>query len=227
MAVAVEELHTQPYLYIVKKDSWVPPELSWKIKQFSPKSELGKIVKQCLRYLPAELAAEVIEKITQCVIMESSLALVVKRHPSSPFRHGDDLIEDYGIVSRKKVTTAGVTALAVAWANATFDAKYMALGTNATAESNAQTGLIAEIAANHYTASVRVSGTHAESDNTVPIVGTHTQATAGDTIEEHGIYTSATVGAPTLWDRSLTGTVALAVGDSLTGTYVLTAQAEA
>lgn len=197
------------------------------LHEFDPKTELGQIVKRCFKYLPPDLAHEMLETISRCVIMSSQLEVTVHRHPDSPYRHGGPLDEYKGVVSRKKVTTAGVTALCVAWANATFDAKYMGLGTDNTAESNAHTGLIAEITNTHYAGGVRVTCTHVEVTNTVPIVGTHTQTTAGDTIEEHAIYTSATVGAVTLWDRHLTGTTVLAVNDGLTGTYTLTASAEA
>lgn len=213
-------------LFIYEKDAWVPDELKWRMKKWQPQSRLGAIVKDCLGYLPPDLAAELIERITQSVVIESSLALTVMRHPDSPFRHGGPLTEELGIVSRKKVTTAGVTALCVAWANALFDMKYMALGTSTAAEANTDTALT-EITTNHYTGSVRVTCTHAESSNTVPIVGTHTQATAGDTIQEHGIFSVNTPASGTLWDRHLTGAIALAVSDGLSGTYTLTASAEA
>lgn len=202
-------------------------DLRRQLQSFHPRTEIGKIVKTCFKYLPADLAQELLECIDRTVFLTSQLELTVHRQPDSPYRHGGPLHEYRGVVSRRKVTTAGVTALCVAWANATFDAKYMALGTDNTAESNAQVGLIAEITNTHYTGNVRVTCTHVEAANTVPIVGTHTHATLADTIEEHGIFTSSVVGAVTLWDRHLTGSVALAVGDGLTGTYTLTASAEA
>ena len=208
-------------------DKWIPDELKYRMHDWQPKSRMGEIVQQCLAFLPAELAGEVIERITSCLILESSLRWEEFYQPDSPARHGGPLYEDRGIVSRKKVTTAGVTRLCVDWANAIFDMKYMALGTLATAESNAHTNMQTEIIASHYTGGVRVTCTHAESTNTVPVVGTHTQATAGDTIEEHGIFNSATQGAVTLWDRHLTGTTVLAVADGITATYTLTASAEA
>ncbi len=195
--------------------------------KFNPKSEMGKIVKRCFRYLPPDLAHEMLDTISRCIILESQLEWTVRYLPDSPFRHGGPLVEHRGIVSRKKVTTAGVTALCVAWANATFDAKYMSLGTATTAENKNQVGMTTEIIASHYAGGVRPTCTHVESANTVPLVGVHTQTTDTDTIEEHGITTSATQGAVTLWDRSLTGTTALAVGDGITATYTLTAQDEA
>lgn len=212
--------HNTGGLVVVATPRW--DDLQRQIRQFDPKSDLGKVIKACFRYLPVDLAQEMLDTITRCVILESSLALVVLRHPDSPYRHGGPLREDLGVVSRRVVTTAGATALCVAWANASFDAKYMALGTGSGAPAVGDTALT-EITNTHYTGGVRVTCTHVESTNTVPIVGTHTQATAGDTIEEHGIFTSATVGNATLWDRHTTGSQVLAVSDGLQGTYTLTA----
>ena len=218
---------TRPRLEIIRKDAWIPEELKARIRGFSPKSRLGEIVKECLRFLPAELAGEVLERITSCVIMESSLSIVVDRMPDSPARHGGPCHEDHGIVSRKKVTTTGVTQLAIAWANATFAMKYQALGTDATAEANTQSLPIAEIVASHYDGSVRPTCTHVESGVTVPLTVLHTQKTAQDIINEHVIADSATQGAGVGWDRSLTGAITLAVNDTLTPTYTLTLSAEA
>ena len=213
-------------LYVVTSPRW--DDLKREMRKFDPKTDLGKAIKLAFKHLPVDLAWELMDVVNRSVILSSTLAVVVTRPPHSLYNSRDvAMIEDYGITSRKKVTTAGVTALCLAWANATFDMKYMALGTGNTAESNAQTNLTTEIAASHYTSSVRVTCTHAESTNTVPLVGAHTHATAGDTIEEHGIFSSSTQGATGLWDRSLTGTQTLAVGDGLTATYTLTASAEA
>jgi hypothetical protein len=230
VAIAIENLATVKSgmgLHIIQKDAWIPDRLAILMKGWTPKTRVGEIIYQSLRYLPPEMAAELVERARQAVVLESAFAMVVHRHPDSPYRHGGPLHEDRGIVSRNKVTTAGVAALCVAWGSAAFNAIYMALGTATTAEANTQTQLTTEIAASHYTGSVRPTCTHVESTNTVPIVGVHTQATAGDTIEEHGIFTSATQGAVTLWDRHLTGTTVLAVGDGITGTLTLTASAEA
>lgn len=230
LATAPTVVRTPTYnkgLYIVRTDKW--QELERKIaNEFHPITDLGKLIKLCFPHLPLDLAQELFDAATRSVIMQTEFSFVVTRPPHSEYNDTDRvLIEDHGIVSRRKVTTAGVTALCVAWGNAAFNAIYMALGTNNTAESNAHTGLQTEIAASHYTGSVRPTCTHVESSNTVPLVGSHTHATSGDTIEEHGVFTSATQGAVTLWDRHLTGTTALAVGDGLTGTLTLTCSAEA
>jgi hypothetical protein len=217
-------------LYVVAQPKW--QDLQREIHKFSPKTDLGAIIKRAFRYLPPDLAWEMLDTVNRCVIMTSQLEIVVTRPPHSLYNDRDTvLIEDHGVVSRHKVTTEGVTALCVAWGNATFAMLYMALATLNTAEANTDTvanrfDAANEIAANHYTSN-RPTCTHVQSTNTVPLVGAHTQATAGDTIESHGICDSATRAAGALWDRSLTGTTALAVGDGLTGTYTLTASAEA
>lgn len=209
-------------LQIVRRDAWIPDELAYRIRQWSPGSQLGKIIQECFKWLPAELASDLLERITSCVVLESSLAIKVVRHPDSPARRGGPLVEEHGIVSRKVVATAGVTRMTVDWANGTFDMKHMGLGTSSAVEAVGNVGMTAEITDTHYAGSVRPTCTHVEAGVTVPIVGTHTQTTAGDAIEEHGIFNSATQGAVTLWDRSLTGTQTLAVADSLVGTYIIT-----
>ncbi len=232
MVMMAADAIARPGLQIIRKDTWLPDGLARKIRAFSPRSELGKIISLCLDRLPPELAVELLERVTSCVLLESRLRVLVTRLPDSPHRCtplqivGGRLlaIEDRGITSRKVVPTAGVVALCAAWGSAAFIAIYMGLGTGSGAEAIGDTALT-EITNTHYTGSARPACTHAEATNTVPIVGTHTQATAGDTVAEHGVFTSATVGNPTLWDRSLTGNVVLAVGDGLTGTYTLTASA--
>jgi hypothetical protein len=193
------------------------------MRSWQPKSELGKIVRECFHYLPREQAEELFERIASCLVFESTLAIKVLRHPDSPYRHGGPLVEDRGIVSRRLVTTAGVTFLAADWGGAGSHIAlwiYHAFGTTATAENVSDTGPIAELTTNHYTGSVRPTGTHVASTNTLTTVATHTQATAGDTVVEHALMTSATPASGTCWDRSLTGSVVLAIGDGITSTYV-------
>jgi hypothetical protein len=213
-------------LYVVGMDRW--SELQRHLRTFDPKTEIGRVVQKSFKFLPTDLAQEMLDAITRCVIFESKLEVVVNRHPNSPYRIGRSLVEDYGVTSRRKVTTQGVTALCAAWGTSTFGMIYMMLGTASAAEANTDTRAgMTEITSTHYTTSVRPTCTHAESTNTIPIVGTHTQATAGDTIAEQGVVDGATPAAGLLWDRSLTGTIVLAVADGLTGTYTLTASAEA
>ena len=211
---------------IVSMDKW--SELKRRIHDFNPKTDMGRIVASCFKWLPPDLAQELLDTVTRCVIITTQLELKVFRTPDSPYRHGGPLVLDLGVVSRRKVTTQGVVALCVAWGSAAFNMIYMGMGTASGAEANTDTvASFVEIAAANYAGGVRPTCTHVESSNTVPLVATHTQTTAGNTIEEHGIMDSATQEAGNLWDRSLTGTQTLAVGDGLQGTYTLTASAEA
>jgi hypothetical protein len=218
-------------LYVVTKPKW--QDLQRELHKFSPKTELGEVIKRAFKYLPPDLAWEMLDTVNRCVIMQSSLAVVVTRPPHSLYNETDRIrVEDYGIVSRHKVTTEGVTALCVAWGAATFAMLYMGLATLNTAEANTDTCANRfdtgnEIAANHYAGGVRPTCTHVHSANTVPLVGLHTQTTGGDSVESHGILDSATRISGLLWDRSLTGTQVLAVADSLTATYTVTCSAEA
>jgi hypothetical protein len=227
VTMAMQSGIVMPDYYI--KDKWVPPGLERRIREFNPVTDLGAIVKTCLGYLPAELAGELIERLDRYCYLSSSLHIKVIRGPQSNY---PGAVEDRGITSRKKVTTEGVTALCVAWGNATFAMLYMGMSETATAEANTDTAANrfeagTEIAAANYAGGVRPTCTHVHSTNTVPIVGTHTQTTGANTIAAHGILDSATRAAGLLWDRSLTGTVALNVTDSLVATYTLTASAEA
>jgi hypothetical protein len=50
---------------------WIPSPLQAKIRDFNPRSELGRVVRDCLRYLPPEMAADLLDKITSAVVLES------------------------------------------------------------------------------------------------------------------------------------------------------------
>lgn len=220
----MQALMEKPHgLTIVTTPKW--DDLKRRIQKFDPKSDMGMIVKACFRHLPVDLAQEMLDTIERCVIVSTQLELIVHRHPDSPYRHGGPTDEYLGVVSRRLVTTAGVVALCAAWASSTFNMKYMSLGTTATSENITDVQMAVEITTNHYTSSVRPTCSVTPTTNTVLISGTHTQATAGDTINEHGIASSATPAAVTLWDRSLTGAQTLSVADAITGNYTLTATA--
>ena len=163
---------------ILVRDAWVPDPVRRALKTYSPKSELGKIVRECLKYLPADLAADLVDRITSCVVVESSLAVVVFRHPDSLYRAGRGLVEDYGIVSRKVVTTAGVGFIVDAAQNLTEleNMKYHGLGTNNTAESASDTTLNTELTTAYNPDNTRATGTTTEgaSANIYKNVGTNT-----------------------------------------------------
>lgn len=142
----------------------------------------------------------------------------------------DGRIIDYGKVSVRKFTTAGAGFIVDAFQNSVEMEimKYHALGTGTNAEANTDAALQTEITATHYTDSLRPTGSTEEgaTANIYKTIATHTHATAGDAITEHGIVSTAS-GAVVLLDRHVFAAINLAVADSLVSTYSLTITAEA
>jgi len=124
--------------------------------------------------------------------------------------------EQFGLVSTRVVTTAGVNAIVDAFQNTVEleNFKYHAMGTNNTAENASDTALGAEVES-------RVAGTQTEgaSANIYRTVATIT-ATASRAVVEHGIFSASSAG--TLLDRSVFSVINLANGDSIQFTYELT-----
>jgi hypothetical protein len=207
---------------ILMAGKWIPEDLAVKINAFNPRSQLGKIVKEILfdARITAEQADELLMRISSALVYESKLYLVVFRDPSSPFWTGQR-IEDYGLVSERVVTTAGVNYLATQIKNAAVPAieSFHGIGTGTTAEANGDTALVTEWAGSDYTGGVRATGTLTNSSaNVVQSVATNTKASAGTSaITEHGCFTANATG--TLWDRSVFTAVNLAQNDSLQSTY--------
>ena len=59
---------TQSGLQIIRRDAWVPDGLPARLRQCAPQSELGRIVRECSRYLPAEVAAGLTERISASAV---------------------------------------------------------------------------------------------------------------------------------------------------------------
>jgi hypothetical protein len=205
------DLHSSVGLQVIRKDAWVPDQLTW-----TPRSDFGKYIKECLGYLPAEMAAELIERVSRIVVLESSLAVVVYR------QHG--AVENYGIVGRKVVTDTGVAYIVDAFQNTTEleNMKFHGLGTGSTAESASQTALVTELTT-EYTGDVRATGTTTEgaSANIYRTVATNTlDGTPGAALREHAVFSASSAG--TMLDRTLYSAITLSSGDALQSTYELT-----
>jgi hypothetical protein len=210
---------------ILTRDSWIPQELRDRMRFWTPQSNLGQSIKEALAYLPAEQALDLFDKIVSCCVIESSLAIKVFRHPDSRFWSGE-LVEDYGIVSRKVVTTAGVTYIAAdiaGGANDSSNFKYHALGTGSSAEAAGETALVTELTT-EYTGNVRATGNQSSVAGAYTTVGTNTLDSGTPALREHGIFTQAATGGGTLLDRSLYAAINLdgTLGEALQSTYVLT-----
>lgn len=140
-----------------------------------------------------------------------------------PFTGEMGWLENVGLVSRNKVTTAfrdNIVDNLVTDTTAFGDYKFHEVGTDATAEANSQTALIAT------SGIARATGTQVEaSANVYRSVATVT-ADASETWQEHGIFNIVTAGV--MMDRSLISpTVTVVASDQVTFTYEITFNAEA
>jgi hypothetical protein len=202
-------------LQVITKDRWVPDA----VRDFRPKTDLGRYVKNCLVHLPGEMAAELIERITRTVVIESALFVAHLRDGL--------MLRDYGLVSQKVVTTAGAAFIAARMAGTSAsniaNFNFHGIGTGGTAESSGDTALVTELTTQYNPDNTRATGTQSTpgSTNIYQTVGTNT-VDSGVAITEHGIFSQAATGGGTLLDRSLFSVVNLANGDSLQTTYQFT-----
>jgi hypothetical protein len=142
------------------------------------------------------------------------------------------VVTDYGLLSQKMVTNAGVLFLASAFAGAATigNMKYHAFGSGNTAEAVTDTGLVTEFTTEYAIASTRPTGSQSNSASMPAVyttIGTFTPGSGGTlSCREHGIFAGAS-GANAMWDRSVfTGVITLLAGsDSLQMTYALTLNA--
>ena len=130
---------------------------------------------------------------------------------------------DYGVVDYRVVTTAFVTAIALALGTQASPGNlfYHALGTGTTAADVGDTGMGTELTT-EYTGNVRATGTHTEAAGVYTSVGTNTLDSGTNVaVTEHGVM-GANTGASTLIDRHVFSAVTMSSGDSLATTYELT-----
>jgi len=134
---------------------------------------------------------------------------------------------DYGVVSWRVITDAGVTYLRDDWNSGANDINLMnfhGIGTGVTAESAAQTALITESTTALNPDSTRATGTRSvPASNQYRSVGTLT-CDADIAVTEHGFFNQAATGGGTLWDRSVFAAINLvgANPDSIQCTYTVT-----
>lgn len=130
-------------------------------------------------------------------------------------RNNDGTIIDYGLISTKLVTDAGVAYLVDALQNLVEpeNLKFHASGTGTTAESVAQTALVTEVATRATGTTTEAAANIYRSVGTVSYSGTFA-------ITEHGLFSAASVG--TLFDRSVFAAINVVSGDSIEFTYDLT-----
>lgn len=210
---------TPPTIVVTPKTD----DLRRRLRAYSPKTEMGRVVRECFSHLPPELAGELLDQITRVVVLESSLHCVIFRRDGRVIV-SPDIGYGPGITSRKVITDTGVAFLVDAWQNSVEleNMKYHGLGTASTAEAASQTALTTELGTQYGAPggdNVRATGTTTEASASVfRSVGTNT-VDATVSVAEHGLFSQAATGGGVMWDRSLTGTQSLSSGDSLQTTY--------
>lgn len=131
---------------------------------------------------------------------------------------------DYGVVSKRVVTDAGVAFLAAYWIGGASNIqtmKYHACGTGTNAEAVGDTALQTESTTILNPDSTRATGVM--TNPTAPVVksvGTVTFDGSG-AITEHGLMSQAATGGGTLWDRSVFSAINVVNGDSIVFSYSL------
>lgn len=172
------------------------------------------------RELPARLVKTLVLRPLRVAYVEAALRLRVA--------HADGTFTDYGVVSRRLVTTAGVNFLVDALQGSVEPEilRYHGFGTGTNAEATGDTALQTEETTQYNPDSTRPTGSLAEgaSANIFRTVGTYSPDSGGTrAITEHGILSQAATGGGTLLDRSVFSAVNLVAGaDSLQATYELT-----
>lgn len=138
---------------------------------------------------------------------------------------------DYGIVSLRVVTTAGVNFIVDAFQNTTEveNFKFHGIGTGTGNEASGDTALGTELTTEYATDNTRPTGSQTEgaSANIYRTVATITLDSGTPAITEHGIFTQAATGGGTLLDRSKFSAINLtgANGDGIQATYDFTINA--
>lgn len=138
-------------------------------------------------------------------------------------RYGE--IFDYGLVSCRVVTNAGVQYIVDAFQNLVEleNMKYHGIGTGTTAETATQTALVTELTTQYSTSNTRPSGSTGEQSGNANVFETSATITvsASSSVTEHGIFSQAAVGGGVMLDRSVFSPVNLSAGESLQTTYSL------
>lgn len=137
----------------------------------------------------------------------------------------DGQVVNYGLISLRVVTTAGVNFIVDAFQNSVEveNLKYHGIGTGTNAEAAGDTALQTELTTQYSSDNTRATGSTTEgaTANIYRTVGTNT-VDASVAITEHGVLSQAATGGGTLLDRSVFSAINLANGDSLQTSYDLT-----
>lgn len=194
------------------------------LRDWTPRTDLGKAIRDARAFLPPELAHELIARIARSAVFKSQISGVLFRE--SQLGRGLDGAEFLGVLSEKVITTAGVNYLATVFSAGVAGGaiKYHAFGTGTNAENITDTVLQTELTTQYATDNTRPTGSQSASTNTYISTGTLAPDSGGTiAITEHGIASAAAKDAATMWDRSQFAAVnVVASADSLAITYTLT-----
>lgn len=200
-------------------------------RAWRPRSELGLTILRALPHLPPDLAHELVERISASAVVETSIRAKVIRNlglvHAGILDRRELRIEDYGIVSRRVVTDAGVAFLVGILQNLETQniLKFHGIGTGTNAESVSDTDLQTELTTEYNPNNTRATGTTSSSAaNVYQTVGTNTLDSGTPAITEHGIFSASARGSGTLLDRSVFAAINLigANGDGLQVDYRFT-----
>lgn len=142
-------------------------------------------------------------------------------------RRANGTWEDYGVLSYRVVTDAGVAYIVDDFDNGSGSAdislfNFHGCGTGSTAEAVGDTALVTESTTALNPDSTRPTGTRTQpAANQYRTTGTVT-FDASAAIVEHGIFTQAATGGGTLLDRSVFSAINVASGDSIQFQYTIT-----
>lgn len=192
-------------LVITKNTNRAP--LAWKLRNaLRPSFIFG--------YMNVKLA-KLFSKLTSIPTITSELRIKAKL---------DGVWYDYGIVSYRVVTDAGVAYIVDDWdggANTIDLFNYHGCGTGTTAEAAGDTALVTESTTILNPDSTRATGTKSQpAANQMRSSGVVTFDGSG-AITEHGIFTQAATGGGTLLDRSVFAAINVASADNITFQWTL------
>lgn len=164
-----------------------------------------------------------------CNVLRGWDKIVLARRSAIPTLFGCLWVEvngiDYGLVSTRMITDAGVAAIASGFVSGGLsDFKYHGLGTGTAAEAVTDVQLQSELTTEYFIDSERPIATNTSSagvfeSNVDIIVDAPVDAT------EHGLFNAEAAGTGGLLDRSVFTAIAMAAGDLFRATYQLTISA--
>jgi hypothetical protein len=140
-------------------------------------------------------------------------------------KRADGSVVNYGVLSYRVVTDAGVAFLVDDWDANGQDIStmnYHGCGTGTNAEAVGDTALQTESTTALNPDSTRATGTRSQpAANQYRSVGTLT-FDASAAVTEHGLLSQSATGGGTLWDRSQFSAINVVSGDSIQFTYTVT-----